>query len=57
MPNGTDWFSDVPISLPDPPPNDPQIDLGGFWFTNSGICHNITAATVEDLSKPSQSQP
>lgn len=54
MPGGPDWFSDVTVSLPNPPPDDPQVDLGGFWFTNFGICHNITAAVQEDLSKPSQ---
>jgi hypothetical protein len=54
MPGGVDWFSDTTISLPNPPPADPQINLGGFWFTAFGICHNITASVVEDLSKPSQ---
>jgi hypothetical protein len=57
MPGGVDWFSDVKISLPNPPPTDPVIDLGGFWFTAGGICHPITTVALEDLSKPSQPPP
>jgi hypothetical protein len=57
VPNGVDWFSDVKVSLPNPPPQDPQIDLGGFWFSNGGICHNITQAAQESLSQPSQATP
>jgi hypothetical protein len=54
MAGNVDWFSDVRISLPNPPPSDPMIDLGGFWFSANGICHNITAAAQEDLSQPFQ---
>jgi hypothetical protein len=57
MPGGTDWFSDTQISLPNPPPSDPLIDLGGFWFTAGGICHPITQAAQEDLSQPFQVPP
>jgi hypothetical protein len=57
MPSGADWFSDVKVSLPNPPPDTPQVDLGGFWFSNSGICHNITQAASEDLSAPFQGTP
>lgn len=57
MPGGIDWFSDDTISLPNPPPHAPVLNLGGFWFSNGGICHDITAAAVEDLSGPSQAPP
>jgi hypothetical protein len=57
MPGGVDWFSDGQISLPNPPPNEPLIDLGGFWFSAGGICHNITASGQEDLSQPSMVTP
>jgi len=52
MPKGVDWFADVPISLPVPPTNPPEIDLGGFGFGIGGICHLITTAAQEDLSMP-----
>ena len=54
MPNGVDWFSDVPVSLPDPPPVDPEVNLGGFWFSAGGICHPITQSVHQDLSMPFQ---
>lgn len=57
MPGGVDWFSDTKISLPNPPPSDPLIDLGGFWFHAGGICLNITAAAQEALSMPTQVTP
>jgi hypothetical protein len=57
MPGGTDWFSDVKVSLPNPPPSEPVIDLGGFWFSNTGICHSITAAGQEDLAQPTPTPP
>ena len=52
MPKGVDWFADVPISLPAPPPSPAVVDLGGFGFGIGGICHLITAAAEEDLSMP-----
>jgi hypothetical protein len=57
MPGGKDWFSDTTISLPNPPPYEPLIDLGGFWFSAGGICLSITAAAQEDLSQPFQGTP
>lgn len=50
MPGSNDWFSDTPISLPEPPASTPLVDLGGFWFSQGGICHNINTAGVEDLA-------
>jgi hypothetical protein len=57
VPSEIDWFSDTQISLPQPPSSPPLINLGGFWFTAGGICHNITQAALEDLSQPFQSSP
>ena len=51
-----DWGSDTPISLPTAPTAalPMLVDLGGsgFGFTAGGICHNITADQLEDLSIP-----
>lgn len=56
-----DWGSDVPISLPSAPTTQyPMlVDLGGsgFGFTAGGICHNVTAADLEELAVPPYSPP
>ncbi len=47
------WGSDVPISMPDPPPGGkPRVIFGGFAFGPTGICHDITEARREELATP-----
>ncbi len=54
-----DWGSDTPISLPAVPPLPMLVDLGGsgFGFTAGGICHNITAAQLEEMAIPNFAPP
>ena len=56
-----DWGSDTPISLPSAPTASlPMlVDLGGsgFGFTAGGICHNITAAQLEEMATPPFAPP
>ena len=47
------WASDVPISMPKAPDNDPDFGLGaGFAMTRSGIAADITEAMAKRLSTP-----
>lgn len=54
QPERPTWASDVPISLPSPPPegDDIQVPMYGFVFTNNGLFHDISDAGVEGLQAP-----
>lgn len=51
------WGSDVPVSMPVPPDERPTVRMGGFAFGRHGICHDITAEVVEELSTPTYAPP
>lgn len=44
------WASDVPVSMPVPLDHEGIVPMGGFIFTDRGLFHEITAATLEDMT-------
>jgi len=52
----THWSSDVPVSMPEPLPQqgefERRVPMGGFVFTLNGIAMDLDAAMHEELSLP-----
>jgi hypothetical protein len=46
------WSSDVPISVPQPPPNPSVIPMFGFGMSWYGLVHDITDVEFERLRRP-----
>lgn len=48
------WGADTIVSMPTPLQKGQEalVDMGGFTFTESGIAHNLNAATVEEYLTP-----
>lgn len=45
------WGADVPISMPEPPPDDGAVSvpMSGFVFTPAGLRHDLTEVDREEL--------
>ena len=47
------WGSDVPISMPQPPPNAVEVPMHGFGMSRFGLVHDLTEVEFEALRVPS----
>lgn len=56
MANGSTvrWGSDVPISMPEPPPTDVprSVKFGGFAFGPNGLVPDLTQSDLDNLLQP-----
>jgi hypothetical protein len=52
MAAGSAWGSNVPVSMPDPPENPPQLDMGGMGMTAYGMAHVISQSDIDDILQP-----
>ena len=49
--NEAPWGADVPISMPEPMPEDPGVvvPFGGLAFTAMGVVHDLTSVDRDSL--------
>jgi len=49
---GTNWGSDVPISMPVPSQDQVLIDMGAFGFSVNGLVNNLNKSDLEEYQTP-----